>query len=342
MDRTEQLIRDSQTGDVDTRIKAIEQLAHQKEDIAFDALTELLFDPVDPIRLATLHALQVRGDRRAISFILKLAQDPDLCFLDDNPDYPPVVYFSPALASFGSDAVEELLANRYLPIDGVIGALGKIGDERALKPLQDIVSGADPQDANDDRWKRIHRSEAIYALGDLEDKRSFDLLNRIALDEHEFQRSMAIHALGKLKDDRAVPTLMKIYTGFDESTQRGAGNPDPQGVLYALRELGPAGQQALFSLAKDPQLPERGKAIFVLRQVNTPEAMDLLAEIATDVNETESGWKAAIASLGQQVPIDRLKQIVPDLPPERRQVAIDCIRGWDDYFRRMYGRGRVG
>jgi len=335
MDRTEQLIRDSQTGDVGNRKKAIRQLAYQPESAAFDTLIEVLFDPDAGIRLAALEALEARGDKRAVSYILKLAQDPDLCCLDDNPDYPPGVYICPALASFGSDAVDELLANRYLPIVGVLGALGKIGDKRALKPLQEIVSGTDLQDTSDDDWKSIHRSEAMEALGDLGDKSSFDLLNRIALDEYDPKRILAISALRRLKDDRAVPTLTKIFNELSKYTDIYSDG----GVLLALMDLGPAGHQAIYSFAKDIELPKRNLAIVALRTMNTPEAMDLLAEIATNVNEPDSGWKCAIHALGLQWPIDRLKQIIPDLPPERRQEAIDRIRGWDDYLRRKNGTG---
>ena len=84
MDRTEQLIRDSQTGDVAARKKAIRQLAHQPESVAFDTLIEVLFDPDDGVRLAALEALEARGDKRAVSYILKLACDPDLFYIGDD------------------------------------------------------------------------------------------------------------------------------------------------------------------------------------------------------------------------------------------------------------------
>ena len=340
MDRTEQLIRDSQTGDVAARKKAIRQLAHQPESVAFDTLIEVLFDPDDGVRLAALEALEARGDKRAVSYILKLACDPDLFYIgDDDGEHDwnqSSDFFERAFVSFGLEVVDELLVYRNRVISGLITALGKIGDKRVLKPLQNMALGIDLEASGE--WKSTHRHEAIRALGYLGDTSSFDLLNAIALDENHRHRHDAMYALGDLKDDRAIPTLLKKAAEPDIPPVVSSGCD----VLATLRELGsPASYEALMSLAKDQTSPRRLGTLHFLRDhdQDIPGALDVLVEIATDPDEPESGWKAAIGALGGRIPLDRLKQIIPDLPPERRQAAINRIRGWDDYLREKYGTG---
>jgi HEAT repeat protein len=323
MNLAEQLIGDSQTGDVDTRKKAIRQLAYQPESIAFDTLIEVLFDPDDGIRLAALEALEARGDKRAVSYILKLACDPDLFYVGDDDEHAwnqSSEFIERALVSFGSEVVDELMAYRHRVISGLITALGKIGDKRALKPLQNMALGVDLEASGE--WGETHRHEAIRALGYLGDISSFDLLNAIALDKNHRHQSDAIYALGGLKDDRAIPTLLKKAAEPDIPPVVSSG----YGVLATLRELGsPASHQALISLARDKEARIRPSAILFLRELNTPEALDVLVDITTDLNETESGWKFAIQALTNKPPFDRLKRVIPDLPPERRREALARI-----------------
>ena len=79
------------------------------------------------------------------------------------------------------------------------GALGKIGDARAVEPLIGVLS----DDDENVRWR------AAEALGKIGDKRAVEPLIGVLGDEDEYVRSSAAEALGVIGDVRAVEPLIK-------------------------------------------------------------------------------------------------------------------------------------
>ena len=114
------------------------------------------------------------------------------------------------LAIIGDDqsiaGVRPLLADprRGVP-EAVIGAIGKIGTERAVDLLIDL--------ANDDRT--AVRYAAILALGQTQSRAAEKELTALARKPGDSARGYAIAALGQLGSDQAVDVLVELATGND-------------------------------------------------------------------------------------------------------------------------------
>jgi hypothetical protein len=82
--------------------------------------------------------------------------------------------------------------------------LGKSGDHRAVEPLIEVLKNK----GDDKGMDYIFRGAAASALGQLKDKRAFDILILSLSSENSSVRSSAASALGDIGDSRAVDALI--------------------------------------------------------------------------------------------------------------------------------------
>jgi HEAT repeat protein len=157
------------------------------------------------------------------------------------------------LGRIHSDAARELLIKTLERGDGVARSaareLSRIGDERALKPLANLLANPDVNQAAAEALIRCGpkavdvllstlkhsdtraRQLAASALGDIGDKRAAEPLALVVqADEDYAVRTAAVTALGQLKDSRAVWAIVGVLKLRDETT------PERQAALGRLRD----------------------------------------------------------------------------------------------------------
>ena len=157
------------------------------------------------------------------------------------------------LGRLRSDAAVELLIKTLERRDGlarsVARELSRIGDERALKPLANLLENPDVNQAAAEALVRFGpkavdvlvaalknpaahaRRLAASALGEIGDKRAAEPLAIVVqADEDYTVRTAAVTALGQLKDTRAVWAIVGVLKLRDETT------PERQAALAQLRD----------------------------------------------------------------------------------------------------------
>jgi HEAT repeat protein len=247
------------------RAAAARGLARQADADAYDALVRALADPEDSVRLAAVHSLRERGDRRAVEPLLSLA----MSYTDE--DQPPSrgeAIRTLALlrdAEVARRAAAELLARpedlneldvtalRHLARAGGSEAIGAtiedlLGHMRdgptpgrarrlvvALAPesVEPLISSLDDNRA---------RQEAVLALGAIRDSRAVGPLGSLLLEDGDSSvRSSAAWALGAIRDPAATEPLLAATRDPDYDVRAeavaafdGLGNA---GIALAVRAL---------------------------------------------------------------------------------------------------------
>jgi HEAT repeat protein len=156
------------------------------------------------------------------------------------------------LSRIGSDKAVDLLITALARRDGVARnaarELGRLGHERAIKPLADLLTdpavnqsaaealiafGAKAVSVLVESLKSDNagaRQLAATALGEIRDKRAVEPLILVMQTDDEYAvRTAAATALGQIKDARAVWVLVGTLQMRDETT------PDRQAALEKLR-----------------------------------------------------------------------------------------------------------
>lgn len=162
----------------------------------------------------------------------------------------------------------------------VVGALGRIGDERAVPSLVPLLRSKD-------NYTRI---EAIQVLGAMKAKPAVEPLIQLATDEaaEPFLNKKAIEALGQIGDPRAVPALMRTLT----KERRGMSFYVESS--FALFQLGSPAADALLPVleGKDAELLTWAKA----QGVNPASYPMKAAQVLGDLRE-----KRAVPALLKQL-----------------------------------------
>jgi HEAT repeat protein len=169
------------------------------------------------------------------------------------------------------------------------GALGDIGDARALDPLVAVLQDPDP----------LVRAVAASALGRIGDARALDPLVAVLQDPDPSVRQAAVHALGKMGDARAVKPLTKVLKDHSHEVQQSAVEAlmklgwqpadNTQGALVAVIEkhwnkvadFGEAAVEPLLTLLKD----EIKKDTFYIIHAREREILDCLVKIGSAAME---------------------------------------------------------
>jgi HEAT repeat protein len=143
------------------RWKAAESLGKMRHQEALEPLIELLEDPQEEVRATVSQALGLLGRAEAVE---------------------------PILNRLRKEA-------RLSVVRHIVLALGRIGDERALKPILTMV-GNDKVDWN-------LRCDGLRALGHLEDSRAVPTLAKFMDHSNKYMREAAFHALEEINSPAA-------------------------------------------------------------------------------------------------------------------------------------------
>ena len=115
-----------------------------------------------------------------------------------------------------ADKVDDLLLDLKFGDYGVqiaaIGALGEIGDTRAVGPLIEMIPKPSGYVSyEDDSWKRSIRIAAVQALSKIGDPSAVDpLISIVSTSDDHWIKMEAALALGKIGDPRAVDALNRM------------------------------------------------------------------------------------------------------------------------------------
>ncbi len=183
----------------------------------FDEALRKFQDDDPQVKLEGIAALgTVAGDDRAkaIGYLLQATNDPDTSFRIKSID---------TLGNMqASEAVSPLVQQLFMrdtdrnTKQHILVALGKIGDERATKPIVDFLArGGDV----------AVRGNAIYALGEIGDKTALPPLEHIEKDgDDEALRTLARSAAQRIRE-RPAPEVLPPALAAD----RRRGGPGDQG-----------------------------------------------------------------------------------------------------------------
>ncbi|MFQ6130530.1 MAG: HEAT repeat domain-containing protein [Armatimonadota bacterium] len=217
------------------------------------------------------------------------------------------------LSAMGRPAVpaliEELGNEMKLVRAGVATALGNIGDERALRPLQDCLKDADFD----------VRAKAAEALGAFDDRRAVESLLRLLASETELDRRGAAVGLGRLGDKAAVPALLAaLADGRWEVRWRAA---------VALGQIGDHAAAADLAAARDDENAVVGAcAAWAAGAVVGTKHYDRLKE---NLTSTQPGVAAASAwALGVIRTEEAIGLLVADLEREPRRSQVPWVLNW--------------
>jgi len=185
-------------------------------------------------------------------------------------------------------------------------ALGEIGDERAVRPLLEIL-----RDGNVDE-----RSMAAEALGRIGSGQAVDLLIEALEDSSSGVCLAAIVALGKMGDERAaIPLIKKI--GYDKL-----------GFYFvpeALVEIGEPAVEPLIEALKDGSPIVCWRAAWALGEIGDRRAVKPLIEVLKEFESGESsrlsgfpasealwGVYEALGKLGDERGIGQLLKVLKE------------------------------
>src|SRR5215475_7110195 len=172
-----------------------------------------------PTRLEGVQQLgQSDDEAKAVGYLLQAANDPDMAIRLKAID---VLGTMRAKDSVGT-LVQQLFmrGTETTTKQHILVALGKIGDQRATKPILDFLAR---------EGDRALRGNAIYALGDIGDQEALGPLNRIAGESTDpTLRSLAQTAVHKI-NNRPGPEVVPSALAAERYRQKeGGGGPAGQ------------------------------------------------------------------------------------------------------------------
>ncbi|HVP93905.1 MAG TPA: HEAT repeat domain-containing protein [Methanoregulaceae archaeon] len=182
-----------------------------------------------------------------------------------------------ALSTFGKEGVDHLLEalrktrNKHVKL-GIIEALGEIRDNRAVPDLLKALKDND----NEIRW------EAALALGEIGDAGSIPALVEGLKDEDRYVRYATAIALERLNWKPENETLHAyLHLGKQEWDKlQGIGYPAIEALAVAL---------------KDRNADVREKAVQVLGEIGSPDAIPFVYRALRDASD-EVRWSAVKAA----------------------------------------------
>jgi len=183
---------------------------------------------------------------------------------------------SQALATLGPDAAAALLGSLQtkdlLRKLGVIEALGKIRDPRAVDPLIACLR----DDSNEVRWV------AAIALGEIEDPRANEPLLQALKDPDKYVRYGAAFALTRIgwKPRDQVERAL-YFVGLQE--------------WKVLREIGEPSIPALANVMRDRDVDVRLKVLDTLGTLRNREAEPIILKALSD-SDSDVRWRAVLTS----------------------------------------------
>ncbi|MEO0079464.1 MAG: HEAT repeat domain-containing protein, partial [candidate division WOR-3 bacterium] len=223
--------------------------------------------------------------------------------------------------------------------ESIARALGRMGTERATKPLLELLRDLNP----------AVRIAAAQGLAELADPQAVDGLMDELADDNPEVRKAAIDALGRIGDRRAAPVLTQIMIDDPRSEVRLAAQDalrrisskmvaplvralstgDPKERIQALATIVSEGKAAvvpLTGLLTHANPAVRAAAAEVLGLIGDPVAIESLAPLLTDA---EGSVRLAVArALGRLRHVrsaERLAQALHDQDPKVAAAAASAL-----------------
>ncbi|MCW4032078.1 MAG: HEAT repeat domain-containing protein [Candidatus Bathyarchaeota archaeon] len=226
----EGLIRASQTEkDYEIRARAAGALGNIGDPRAVEPLSKGLKDTYYPVRVEVANALGKIRDPRVVEPLLGALTDQDINVKEkawdalqkscDARDINSLIealhnsetrdYAARILGKIGKPAVESLIRalenNEYFVRVSVIEQLGRIGDERAVDPLIELLRDQDLM------------TLAVEALGRIGDERAVDPLVKLYEEGHSPKE--IVGALESIGDERSMDLFIKILEDTGEEKE---------------------------------------------------------------------------------------------------------------------------
>ncbi|OPY37936.1 MAG: PBS lyase HEAT-like repeat protein [Methanoregula sp. PtaU1.Bin051] len=224
-----------------------------------------------------------------------------------------------ALCTFGPDAAGALLtalktSDRIGKL-GIIEALGKIRETRAVEPLIACLT----DESNEVRWV------AAIALGEIEDSRATEPLSQALKDPDKYVRYGAAFALSRIGWKPRDQTERAFYfLGFEE--------------WRVLKEIGAPSIPALANAMKDRDAGVRLKVLDTLGELRCRDAEPIVLKALSDA-DSDVRWKAVLTSQKIGIPPVRLPRWLAIRPRNRKN---PLVAGFLNFMLPGLGYGYLG
>ena len=271
--------------------EAKEELKRKKDPRALQPLAEALSDQNPTVRRAAMETLLSVADKRAVEFILPQLNHVDsevrmaaawaLWHIADDRALEPLIKLlrdkewtvrqaaASTLQAVGDaraqDALIQALEDETSGVRvAAASSLGKIGDQRAVGPLINHLSDSNPD----------VRAAAAQSLGSIGDTQAIDSLKGLLNDTDPKIRESAAQALDKLGEPLEL-LIHKTLMGSQEALKELVTKNDRRAISAFIQAL------------NDPDPKVRSTAAYALGELNSPEAVDALIEMAGGWNLRE-------------------------------------------------------
>lgn len=202
------------------------------------------------------------------------------------------------------------LLNAYIVPAFAITTLAKIGEERAVEPLINLLKKQwgrgifFPNNFGEVGLRMPYRILSIQALGQLGDRRAVEPLISICMDQNELLhvRKKAINALGELKDERAVEPLIKLLSSGEKL------EPD-ETEINSVSEA--------FSLMFS-------RALETIKDAYT-DGYKLINMVAEDGNDLRSDIISTLGDLGDRRAVNPLVTSLTDAKSDVRRCSAEAL-----------------
>jgi len=218
-----------------------------------------------------------RPDKPDINYLLEKGDIHGLVWSLRYPDLDVQWHAAAALGALGTEGVDHLLEalhkarNKHVKL-GIIEALGEIKDRRAVPDLQKALEDKD----NEIRW------EAALALGEIAEPKSIPALVTVLKDHDRYVRYAAAIALERMN---WVPDNETDHSYLHLGKQE----------WDKLQEIGYPAIEALTIALKDRNDEVREKAVQLLGEIGSPEAIPVVYRALRDASD-EVRWSAVKAA----------------------------------------------
>ncbi len=162
------------------------------------------------------------------------------------------------------------------------------------------------------------RTNAVYCLGRIADRRAVEPLIKLLDDDDSWVRWQAIRAFAELKDKRTTEPLLKLLA--DEHLRAD--------MIYVLGEIGDASAiDTLSFYLKDKNTQVRIATASALGEIGHKSAVPHLINALSDNDSRVKDWAiSSLGKLGDSVAVDALVSVVNSGQKESSYRAIDALR----------------
>lgn len=347
---------------IEDRKKAARDLAKCKEDGAIDLLVKTLADDNEDVVAAAIKGLCECGDE-SIPSLIEALKDPSWTIRKNaskvlvrlgKRSLDPIIaamrsddedvqfWAGEVLSEFGEEGLDKFLeileSDSQSSILCAIGALGKIGSERAVAPLLDQLASDSwtiRKAAAEALWEigqpaveqlivQLENANpdvqfwAIQILGEIGDESAVEpLITKLRDDsQNEEKKISIIKALGEIEDPSAISELINQLGSSSWFVRRASGE--------ALWQIGPPAIADLIAALEHDNVDVRYWASKVLGEMQAREAVDHLIELLKDEEwSIRSGAAYALGEIGDDKAANALMKYLED-PNEivRKNVVI--------------------